>query len=170
MWKASAPVVVGVDGSDAAIDAAKWAIDEAISRDVPLRIVHVTHIEGAAGLTGGHVPARRPICRIVAARRDRRRGGDWETRQDRNRNPVGLAGHRSDQRVAKRFHGVRRLGWYRRDGQQNVGVNGSKLWPKRPTAQSQSFGHLTTRRPRGPTGSSSLWRITPTTSRSSNTQ
>ncbi len=45
MWKASSPVVVGVDGSDAAIDAAKWAIDEAISRDVPLRIVHVTHIE-----------------------------------------------------------------------------------------------------------------------------
>jgi nucleotide-binding universal stress UspA family protein len=46
MWKTSAPVVVGVDGSDAAINAAKWAIDEAISRDVPLRIVHVTHIEG----------------------------------------------------------------------------------------------------------------------------
>ena len=45
MWKASSPVVVGVDGSDAAIDAAKWAIDEAISRDVPLRIVHVTHVE-----------------------------------------------------------------------------------------------------------------------------
>jgi nucleotide-binding universal stress UspA family protein len=45
MWKASAPIVVGVDGSAAAINAAKWAIDEAISRDVPLRIVHVTHIE-----------------------------------------------------------------------------------------------------------------------------
>ena len=47
MWKASAPVVVGIDGSAAAINAAKWAIDEAISRDVPLRMVHVTHIEGA---------------------------------------------------------------------------------------------------------------------------
>ena len=45
MSKASAPVVVGVDGSDAAINATKWAVDEAISRDVPLRIVHVTHIE-----------------------------------------------------------------------------------------------------------------------------
>ena len=41
MWKASAPIVVGVDGSTAAINAARWAIDEAISRDVPLRIVHV---------------------------------------------------------------------------------------------------------------------------------
>jgi len=45
MWKACSPVVVGVDGSDAAIDAAKWAIDEAISRDVALRIVNVTHVE-----------------------------------------------------------------------------------------------------------------------------
>jgi len=43
--KPSAPVVVGVDGSEAAINAAKWAIDEAISRNVPLRIAHVTHIE-----------------------------------------------------------------------------------------------------------------------------
>jgi nucleotide-binding universal stress UspA family protein len=46
MWKISAPVVVGIDGSGAAINAAKWAVDEAISRDVPLRIVLVTHIEG----------------------------------------------------------------------------------------------------------------------------
>lgn len=46
MWKSSAPVVVGVDGSDAAVDAAKWAIAEAVSRDVPLRIVQVVHIEG----------------------------------------------------------------------------------------------------------------------------
>ena len=44
MWNTSAPIVVGVDGSDAAINAALWAIDEAISRDVPLRIVHVIHI------------------------------------------------------------------------------------------------------------------------------
>ena len=45
MWKNSAPIVVGVDGSEAALNATKWAIDEAVSRDVPLRIVHVTHIE-----------------------------------------------------------------------------------------------------------------------------
>jgi nucleotide-binding universal stress UspA family protein len=38
------PIIVGVDGSRAAINAATWAIDEAISRDVPLRIVHVTQI------------------------------------------------------------------------------------------------------------------------------
>jgi len=33
-------IVVGIDGSDAAINAAKWAVAEAISRDVPLRLVH----------------------------------------------------------------------------------------------------------------------------------
>lgn len=33
-------VVVGIDGSDAAINAAKWAVPEAISRDVSLRLIH----------------------------------------------------------------------------------------------------------------------------------
>ncbi|ORW25819.1 hypothetical protein AWC19_06325 [Mycobacterium palustre] len=33
-------VVVGIDGSDAAIAAALWAADEAIARDVPLRLIH----------------------------------------------------------------------------------------------------------------------------------
>jgi nucleotide-binding universal stress UspA family protein len=35
------PVVVGIDGSDAAINAALWAIDEAVARDAPLRLVAV---------------------------------------------------------------------------------------------------------------------------------
>jgi nucleotide-binding universal stress UspA family protein len=42
--EALGPIIVGVDGSRAAINAAVWAIDEAISRDVPLRLVHVTQI------------------------------------------------------------------------------------------------------------------------------
>ena len=33
-------IVVGVDGSDAAINAAKWAVAEATSRDIPLRLIH----------------------------------------------------------------------------------------------------------------------------------
>jgi nucleotide-binding universal stress UspA family protein len=33
-------IVVGIDGSDAAINAAKWAIAEATSRDIPLRLIH----------------------------------------------------------------------------------------------------------------------------------
>jgi nucleotide-binding universal stress UspA family protein len=35
------PVVVGVDGSEAAIGAAEWAAKEALHQGVPLRIVHV---------------------------------------------------------------------------------------------------------------------------------
>jgi nucleotide-binding universal stress UspA family protein len=34
-------IVVGIDGSQAAITAATWAVDEAVSRDVPLHLVHV---------------------------------------------------------------------------------------------------------------------------------
>ena len=35
------PIIVGIDGSQAAIAAALWAIDEAISRAVPLRLISV---------------------------------------------------------------------------------------------------------------------------------
>lgn len=50
------PVVVGIDGSDTALNAAMWAIDEAIGRDVPLRLVHVVNAprssrEADAGLS-----------------------------------------------------------------------------------------------------------------------
>ncbi|WP_078284625.1 universal stress protein [Mycobacteroides chelonae] len=38
------PVVVGIDGSRAAVHAATWAIDEAIDRDVPLHLVHATRM------------------------------------------------------------------------------------------------------------------------------
>lgn len=34
-------VVVGIDGSRAAMNAALWAVDEAIDRDVPLRLIYV---------------------------------------------------------------------------------------------------------------------------------
>lgn len=37
----SKSVVVGIDGSQAAVNAAKWAIDEAIGLQLPLRLVHV---------------------------------------------------------------------------------------------------------------------------------
>lgn len=35
------PIVVGVDGSKAALQAALWAVDEAEDRDAPLRLLHV---------------------------------------------------------------------------------------------------------------------------------
>ncbi len=45
-------IVVGVDGSDAAINAAKWAVKEAVSRNIPLRLIHAIperHADAAAG-------------------------------------------------------------------------------------------------------------------------
>ncbi|QLL05671.1 universal stress protein [Mycobacterium vicinigordonae] len=39
-------VTVGVNGSQAAVNAAKWAIDEAVSRQVPLRLVYVIAANG----------------------------------------------------------------------------------------------------------------------------
>jgi nucleotide-binding universal stress UspA family protein len=43
-------VVVGIDGSRAAIHAALWAVDEAVSRDIPLRLVSVIDpLQGSGG-------------------------------------------------------------------------------------------------------------------------
>ncbi|MGO4443376.1 universal stress protein [Mycobacterium sp. 2YAF39] len=38
-----ASIVVGIDGSRTALDAALWAVDEAVSRDIPLRLVYAVH-------------------------------------------------------------------------------------------------------------------------------
>jgi nucleotide-binding universal stress UspA family protein len=45
-----AAVVVGIDGSKAAEHAATWAVDEAIARDVPVRLVCVTGARPPGGL------------------------------------------------------------------------------------------------------------------------
>jgi nucleotide-binding universal stress UspA family protein len=39
-------VVVGIDGSRAAVGAALWAVDEAVSRDIPLRLVYAIEPSG----------------------------------------------------------------------------------------------------------------------------
>lgn len=54
-------VVVGIDGSEAAINTAKWAIDEAICRGLPLRLVHV-------------IPSAQPHAHLAGSAV----GSDWE--------------------------------------------------------------------------------------------
>ena len=75
MWKASAPVVVGVDGSDAAIDAGEMGHRRSDQPRRPAtnrpRYAH----RRTARRAEGRFPARRSIRRVVAARRDRCRGG-----------------------------------------------------------------------------------------------
>ena len=41
-------VVVGIDGSAAAINAAEWAVDEAMSRDSPLRLIYILEQDSEA--------------------------------------------------------------------------------------------------------------------------
>lgn len=50
-----ANVVVGIDGSKAALDAAAWAVDEAIARDLPLRLVCVVGLGPEAGLSPNEI-------------------------------------------------------------------------------------------------------------------
>jgi nucleotide-binding universal stress UspA family protein len=46
------PIVVGIDGSIAAINAAHWAIDEAIGKATPLQLVQVVRAEEASTASG----------------------------------------------------------------------------------------------------------------------
>jgi len=50
-------VVVGIDGSETAIQAAQWAVDEAVSREIPLRLVQVIpeQVEPAPPASVGNV-------------------------------------------------------------------------------------------------------------------
>ncbi|WP_231982557.1 universal stress protein [Mycobacterium sp. E787] len=60
----SAPtVVVGVDGSKAAIAAARWAVDEAVGRDIPLRLVYV--IEPPESAPAGDRKGRLAAARLA---------------------------------------------------------------------------------------------------------
>lgn len=49
---AGLPVVAGVDGSESALAAARWAADEAARKRVPLRLVSVVHVPVASGYVG----------------------------------------------------------------------------------------------------------------------
>lgn len=53
----AAPVVVGIDGSQAALDAALWAAEEALSTGAPLRLVHAISVEDDVDPEYGDDPA-----------------------------------------------------------------------------------------------------------------
>lgn len=62
----SPSVVVGIDGSRLALNAALWAVDEAIERDLPLRLVYV--IEPQDGPTDPETSARALAAADIAVR------------------------------------------------------------------------------------------------------
>ena len=66
------PIVVGIDGSKAAVRAALWAVDEAISRDVPLRLLYAIEQDVAReaepdGVRGNLVAAETVVRRALRA-------------------------------------------------------------------------------------------------------
>ena len=46
------PLVVGADGSECGLRAVRWAAEEAVRREAPLRIVHATRHHGRRGVAG----------------------------------------------------------------------------------------------------------------------
>ena len=42
MTTTTSPVIVGIDGSEAAVNAALWAVDEALARGLPLQLLYAT--------------------------------------------------------------------------------------------------------------------------------
>ena len=61
----SPSVVVGIDGSRSALDAALWAVDEAVSRDIPLRLIYAIDPAHSAGHDRGD--AARDLARAEVA-------------------------------------------------------------------------------------------------------
>ena len=60
-------IVVGIDGSRIAVDAALWAIDEAISRDVPMRLVAAS--DATDDQTDAEVAVRSAAAAVAATGR-----------------------------------------------------------------------------------------------------
>lgn len=64
------PIVVGIDGSKGAIRAALWGVDEAVSRDVPLRLLYAIE-HGGAQQANQEAMARKLATAETAVRRAR---------------------------------------------------------------------------------------------------
>ena len=100
-------VVVGIDGSDAAIAAALWAADEAIARDLPLRLIHAADVAAAhpRGDFRLQITEAEPLsCRRAGRGRNRQDG------QSRNSRCRGGTAARPDQRITLSGNAVRGIG------------------------------------------------------------
>ncbi|WP_416475985.1 universal stress protein [Streptomyces sp. LKA04] len=78
------PLVVGVDGSDGSLQAIDWAVDEALLRRIPLRLVYASlweRYEGVRPAVGRERPSEQVMADNIvgtAAERVRRHGPDLE--------------------------------------------------------------------------------------------
>ncbi|MUL67844.1 hypothetical protein BOO86_25455 [Mycobacterium sp. CBMA 234] len=70
MYKSASPssaVIVGIDGSQRSVDAALWGVDEAVSRDLPLRLLYVVEPRGH-GATDSQQEAQDLACADASVR------------------------------------------------------------------------------------------------------
>src|SRR3954462_7872694 len=63
----SPSVVVGIDGSHSALSAALWAVDEAVERDIPLRLISAIEPRGelTAEAAAGDLSAAETAVRMA---------------------------------------------------------------------------------------------------------
>jgi hypothetical protein len=123
-------VVVGIDGSKEAILAATWAVDEAIARDVPLRLVYINPADspGHGFRTAMAELALRVAAKSVAEQEKPRQGGNRVADGPRGE---GLRGEGSDSRVAVCRRAVPGRGRHGAAGYHCVGFDGHGAHPAR---------------------------------------
>ena len=104
-------VVVGIDGSDAAINAAKWAVAEAISRGAPLRLIHAIperQPDGSAADESLEIEYGQTALRVASAALHAM-GEQVEIETDL----VHGSPARHDRRVTPRSNDLHRVDWHR---------------------------------------------------------
>lgn len=124
-------IVVGIDGSAAAARAAVWAIDEAISRDIPLRLVAVPERDAGSGSdpSEASVQARSAVQAAAAAVRADGRPVRMETEVVTGAPTlVLLEASRTAAMICVGAVGLRHFG-HHRVGSTSVALVGSALCP-----------------------------------------
>ena len=71
-YSPSPSVVVGIDGSRSAVNAALWAVDEAVGRDIPLRLIYAIDPADAPAPIQRTQPATSPRPKSQSGMRSRR--------------------------------------------------------------------------------------------------
>ena len=159
----SRPVVVGIDGSKAAIQAALWAVDEAVSRDVPLRLLYAIEQGDAQDAERGCQARKLATAETAVRRAVTAIEATGTAGKDRDRDRQGAADRVVDPRVGISGHGVRGRGRITPLSSRAGWVPPLRLWPFRRGARWRLFAATTTSPDSPRMGSSSRWTGLPTT-------
>ena len=103
-------IVVGIDGSKAAVRAALWAIDEAVSRDIPLRLLYAIEPDDTASVRPEAAARRLAIAENAVRYAFMAVEAADERGQDRGRDHPGAGDHIVDPCFGVGRHVVYRRG------------------------------------------------------------